>query len=168
MTDDERTEILAAIARLAARSGSKPSAGRLVFYAIVWLLTLLIGGAIAVNVARAETIRFEETPGGPQIGIITFGNELESQAPDEQTAYAHVAPTGWAYDTYCCSDEDCAPIPKEWVSVTPQGFIVSAPGGPATLFKFDTVRQSGDSEYHGCIMPGASAWRCLYVPEFGA
>lgn len=89
-------------------------------------------------------------------------------------ASAHMAPAGWMYDSYCCGGQDCQPIPPENVRITPDGYVVSIPRGEHVtaqrdhrkLFHYDQVRKSGDSEYHGCILPGSQEFRCLYVPEF--
>ena len=77
-------------------------------------------------------------------------------------ADAHSAPTGWAYDSWCCGGQDCQPIPEEQVHVTPDGYLVTIPNGShmtahgdiSHLFHYDEVRFSGDGEYHACIIPG--------------
>ena len=91
------------------------------------------------------------------------------------TASAHMAAKGWMYDNYCCGGNDCQPIPTENVQITPDGYVVSIPNGQHVtafrdhrkLFRYDEVRKSGDSEFHGCILPNSQEFRCLYVPEFG-
>jgi len=91
-------------------------------------------------------------------------------------ASAHMAPTGWMYDNYCCGGQDCQPIPTENVQITPEGYVVSIPNGQHVtasrdhrkLFHYNEVRKSGDENFHGCILPNSQEFRCLYVPEFGA
>jgi hypothetical protein len=97
---------------------------------------------------------------------------LATLAPS--AAPGHVAPAGWPYDGWCCGGRDCQPIAQEMVTITPDGFLVSIPeGGHMTaqhaiskLFGYDEVRQSGDQNYHACILPGTQEFRCLYVPNF--
>ena len=87
-------------------------------------------------------------------------------------ATAHDAPVGWHYDSWCCSGRDCHPIPQDEVQITPDGYLVTIPAeSPAEalqkLFGYDQVRMSGDGQYHACIVPGSSDFRCLYVPPMG-
>jgi hypothetical protein len=90
-------------------------------------------------------------------------------------AEAHSAPSGWAYDSWCCGGHDCEPIPEDQVRVTPEGYVVTIPNGSHVtahgdvrqLFHYDEVRFSGDGEYHACILPRSQEFRCLYVPRMG-
>ena len=90
-------------------------------------------------------------------------------------ARAHSAPSGWAYDSWCCGGQDCQPIPEDQVRVTPEGYLVTIPNGSHVtahrdirhLFHYDEVRFSGDGEYHACILPRSQEFRCLYVPRMG-
>jgi hypothetical protein len=87
-------------------------------------------------------------------------------------AWDHAAPVGWSYDAWCCGGQDCHPIPREEVRVTPEGYLVTIPqDGDARdlsrLFRYDEVRESGDGQYHACIIPGSRQFRCFYVPPMG-
>jgi PAS domain-containing protein len=90
-------------------------------------------------------------------------------------AAAHQAPSGWSYDNWCCGGQDCQPIPAENVSVTRDGFLVSIPEGShmtarramTKLFGYDEVQESGDGEYHACVLPTSQEFRCLYAPRLG-
>ena len=90
-------------------------------------------------------------------------------------ASAHDAPTGWAYDNYCCGGQDCQSIRIEQVEITPEGHLVTIPNGQhmtarrdhKKLFRYDEVRRSGDEHFHACILPNSQEFRCLYVPEMG-
>lgn len=92
-----------------------------------------------------------------------------------QIATAH----GW-YSPWCCSGEDCAPIPFEAVTETREGYIVELHPGEHPIASgiffiphgSPNIHQSQDGFYHACILPpsfdGASlpdtVLRCLYVP----
>jgi hypothetical protein len=89
---------------------------------------------------------------------------------------AHMAPSGWSYDPWCCGGHDCQPIPADRVRITAEGFLVTIRAGEhmtarrdhERLFTFDEVRESGDMNYHACILPRTQEFRCLYVPPFGS
>lgn len=91
-------------------------------------------------------------------------------------AAAHDAPAGRSHDSWCCGGQDCQPIPAENVSLTGDGFLVSIPeGGHATargpmtkLFAHDEVQDSGDENYHACVLPTSQEFRCLYAPRLGS
>jgi len=103
--------------------------------------------------------------------------------------YAALGLASWAawghsfYDPWCCSEQDCAPIPASSVRWTPAGwevtltpeqhFMVQRP--TTWLIPFDDeirgnarIRQSPDDSFHACVLPISQTMRCLYVPEFGA
>lgn len=95
---------------------------------------------------------------------------------------AHQAPSGWEYDRWCCSNNDCAPIAAEYVRMTPGGWRVDIPAGghpmvkevgTTRLFKDHQVKFAPDGQYHACVVTdefgtGDSAFvRCLYVPMPG-
>jgi len=98
-------------------------------------------------------------------------------------AYAHMAPSGWVYPSWCCSAArgvpgrmtgDCAPIPHEAVQIMETGFqITLKPGDHPLVTKvnvyfiaFDKVRQSQDNDYHVCLYPTEASLRCLFIPPF--
>jgi hypothetical protein len=87
-------------------------------------------------------------------------------------AFAHNAPDGWAYDPRCCGGHDCHPIPADEVRVTPDGYLVTIPASDTAaalrrLFHYHEVLESGDGQYHACIIPGSGEFRCFYVPPLG-
>ncbi|MBA3324589.1 MAG: hypothetical protein H0T41_04750 [Rhodobacteraceae bacterium] len=105
---------------------------------------------------------------GPLLALVAFAAALPGGAG------AHMARSGWSYDSWCCGGQDCQPIASVNVSVTDAGYLVSipegghgaAPGVHQKLFGYDEVQRSGDGEYHACILPNSNEFRCLYVPEF--
>lgn len=94
-------------------------------------------------------------------------------------AYAHDAPTGWAYDTECCGGWDCAAMADGAVREVAGGYsVVVVPGShpmvPASAaepvrgfvpFGDRRIRPSGDEHRHVCIVGGRVY--CLYVPAGG-
>jgi hypothetical protein len=80
----------------------------------------------------------------------------EPSAPKAQPIH------GW-YDSWCCDQRDCAPVPQGTTIVpAPQGYVVSIPGQEPRLFLQSAVRPSQDGEVHVCIYRGEA--RCLYMP----
>jgi hypothetical protein len=90
-------------------------------------------------------------------------------------AWGHTAPTGWAYDNFCCGGQDCQSITLDHVEITPEGYVVTlGPGDHKTakrehrkMFRYEDVRRSQDENFHACILPNSQELRCLYVPDFG-
>lgn len=93
------------------------------------------------------------------------------------TASAHEAPMGWLYDGACCSDRDCAELPKGAVKEGPEGYEVTILPGQHPMVKDEVfratvpytstkVRQSPDGLYHGCVLPSGFLI-CLYVGSRG-
>jgi hypothetical protein len=82
-----------------------------------------------------------------------------------QTAVAHEAPSGWSYDTACCSGMDCRPVEPGEVSATPRGYEI-APTGEIVPFNSTKVRPSGDGAMHRCMVGGETTIPtiCIYVP----
>lgn len=90
------------------------------------------------------------------------------------------------YDQWCCSNYDCAPIEREKVEVTSEGYRItltkedhlmlrSWEGNPLEFFvpfDFPHLKMSQDSEYHACIVLGGTNnpfhMRCFYVPPAGS
>lgn len=89
-----------------------------------------------------------------------------------QVAFGH----SW-YDPTCCSGRDCAPIPDDSVTVTPEGYHVRLEPGDHPLVKSvidtvipfgsDDVMPSQDEHYHACVSMGSPSVDptvlCLYV-----
>jgi hypothetical protein len=71
---------------------------------------------------------------------------------------AHNAPSGWAYDAFCCGGQDCAPV--SGVVATDRGWLV---GGELLLYNDPRVRFSQDGGFHLCR--SAKGTHCLYVPQ---
>lgn len=73
----------------------------------------------------------------------------------------HLAVSGWVYPANCCSDFDCAEIPKEKVVVEPEGYRVTLYPGDHHFIKVgmwffiphgdQKIRDSPDGKYHICI-----------------
>lgn len=86
------------------------------------------------------------------------------------SAFAH----SW-YDTYCCNDGDCAPIPASSVTPTDDGWVITLKPGdhpmvtePIThTFKYVRTRQSQDDQFHLCLYPTQHEVQCFYAPPFG-
>lgn len=74
-------------------------------------------------------------------------------------ALAHTADSGWLYDGYCCSGEDCSAIVAYGhVSIEPGRVLLHlAPGDhPKVVKEFTadvtkTLKRSGDNDYHVCL-----------------
>lgn len=93
-------------------------------------------------------------------------------------ALAHQSPEGWEYDSWCCSNKDCAPIPASAVETLPDRIVVTLRPGDHPLvtaelrneFPYDDERRlkrSGDMEFHACVLGGVFI-RCLFMPPMGA
>lgn len=83
-------------------------------------------------------------------------------------AFAHDAPTGWAYDTACCSGRDCAQAMSGAVRETPRGYELQSTG-ETVIYRDTRIRQSKDEFFHECHVGGDPKARllCLYVPNKG-
>ena len=67
------------------------------------------------------------------------------------------------YDSWCCDQRDCAPVPAgTTITPAPSGYMVAVPGREPRLFLQSAVRPSQDGEIHICIYRGEA--RCLYMP----
>lgn len=83
-------------------------------------------------------------------------------------AQAHDAPKGWAYDTQCCSSQDCREINASQIREGSEGYTVTFTG--ETLAYDDRrIRYAPDGLYHWCECPYCkqAPTRCLYVPRKG-
>ena len=63
------------------------------------------------------------------------------------------------YDSWCCSDKDCAELNDSRVKITPAGYVVDG----TFVVPFTSARRSQDSKYHACF-PTPKELRCLYAP----
>lgn len=83
-------------------------------------------------------------------------------------ATAHQAPTGWQYDSACCSGVDCYQAPPLDVKETKYGYQLST--GELIPYNDSRIKRSRDEYFHEC-KPGGDASQqhsfCLYVPEQG-
>lgn len=89
-------------------------------------------------------------------------------------AFAHTAPSGWAYSSTCCSGQDCAPAPVGGVTATPEGSRVHIEPGEHPMVTGEAldwvvpydgaVLQSGDGQFHVCVGYARNVI-CLYVPQ---
>jgi hypothetical protein len=81
---------------------------------------------------------------------------------------AHDAPSGWAYDMSCCSNQDCHPEPRE-VRATSLGWLITATG-ETIPYGDGRIHESKDGDFHRCANGAAKqdhSTRCLYVPPMG-
>lgn len=79
------------------------------------------------------------------------------------------------YSTYCCSGQDCAPIPASAVHATSQGWEIDLKPGQYPILKGPfraiipynsrALQKSEDEDFHLCVV--ANRARCLYVPPLG-
>ena len=78
------------------------------------------------------------------------------------------------YDGWCCSGQDCAPVPASTVQSAPGGWLVTVLPGQHPLafapisrfvpFDSNELRPSQDDEWHVCVYPRGHI-RCVYQPE---
>lgn len=95
-------------------------------------------------------------------------------------ADAHHAPSGMAYDPWCCNGDgntgDCAPIPSRDVRITREGYLIRLQPGDhpgvhvshVFLQAFSAARISSDGRYHACLFPTEYQLRCFYAPPQGS
>lgn len=81
---------------------------------------------------------------------------------------AHDAPSGWAYDLYCCSNKDCRQIPASALKESPRGYFISI-GNETLPYGDHRIKDSPDGLVHWCTVNGRNDSRtiCLYVPPRG-
>lgn len=86
------------------------------------------------------------------------------------------------YDPACCSEHDCARVPVQTVTATPDGWRVQLQPGDHfmvtqtidQMVPYASALESQDGDFHACIVPRMSGYeqtlvvRCLYVPPMGA
>lgn len=75
-------------------------------------------------------------------------------------AYAHQAPTGWAYDASCCSGKDCAPAETR---MSPEGLQMKHGGQWYTIGPEVRRKQSGDAMNHLCVLQATNTPICVYL-----
>ena len=89
----------------------------------------------------------------------------------QTTAKAH----SW-YSSYCCSGQDCAPIPKSSVKTGKYGYEIRlTPKDHPSLstpfsytVPYGKAQLSEDEDYHACILRSdPDVIRCLYTPNMG-
>lgn len=92
-------------------------------------------------------------------------------------AYAHDAPSGWAYDPYCCNGDgetgDCQMIPSRTVKIVDGGYKITLEPGDHRLVTHLHVfvmpqrktMHSPDGAYHLCLFPDENTLRCFYAPD---
>ena len=92
------------------------------------------------------------------------------------SAAAHTASSGMQYDSWCCSGQDCAPIPSKGVTVQGTGYRVELNVGDHPMLTqhhiyivpYQQVKNSTDGQYHICFWPDENTVRCFYAPPQGA
>ena len=75
---------------------------------------------------------------------------------------APAAAHSW-YPYECCSDRDCAPLPRDQVQPTDGGWLL--PDG--TLFPYADARVSPDGGFHWCRIGGTGRVLCFFAPDMG-
>lgn len=85
------------------------------------------------------------------VALLTFG------------AFAHNAPSGWAYPPECCGGYDCSEIAADRVKPGFAGYIVDG----RFYVPMAQVRFSPDGRFHACF-PTLDNLRCLFVPPQGS
>lgn len=91
-------------------------------------------------------------------------------------ADAHDAPSGFAYEPYCCNGDgdsgDCQRISSKTVRPSPKGYEVTLLPGDHRLATRKHVffipqaktMESPDGAYHLCLFPNEDTVRCFYAP----
>ncbi|MDK4725448.1 hypothetical protein [Rhizobium phaseoli] len=94
-------------------------------------------------------------------------------------AQAHHAPSGFAYDPYCCNGDgesgDCQSISSKTVRALHEGYEVTLLPGDHRLVTRRHVylipqaqtKESPDGAYHLCLFPNEDTVRCFYAPPLG-
>jgi hypothetical protein len=73
----------------------------------------------------------------------------------------------WLYDSKCCADKDCHPVPCEEIQDIATGWIWRPLGHAAVLFKKNALKVSPDGNCHVCHLgygPGENGL-CTYLPS---
>lgn len=84
-------------------------------------------------------------------------------------ASAHQAPSGWVYDSDCCSEKDCRPAEDGEISLMPDGYHI-AKTNEVIPYGDKRVRPSGDGHMHICQFQaymsrvGPKKTTCIYIP----
>jgi hypothetical protein len=79
------------------------------------------------------------------------------------------------YPAWCCSDKDCAELPKGAVTVTRTGYSVSLVVNDVPMqwnIPQADAKPSEDENFHICLMPTPGgeqpfAMRCFFAPPMG-
>lgn len=81
-------------------------------------------------------------------------------------AYGHTAPSGWAYDPWCCNTTDCRQLADDDVVEQGGGWRIKSMD---VVVPYDHPKRmiSGDEHFHVCELPKGTV-RCFYVPPGGA
>lgn len=94
-------------------------------------------------------------------------------------AWGHDAPSGFAYEPYCCNGDghtgDCQMIPSKTVRIVTEGFQVTLLPGDHRLATHKHIffvpqketMESPDGAYHLCLFPNENTVRCFYAPPVG-
>ena len=77
-------------------------------------------------------------------------------------AAAHMAQSGWAYPTECCSGRDCFEFDGARIKETPDGYAL--PSGTVVPYNDRRLRSSPDDAYHLCVNFVNKRLMCLFVP----
>ena len=77
-------------------------------------------------------------------------------------ARGHNAPSGWAYDQWCCNQSDCRQLADGDVVERNGGWLIQSLGVHIP-YTFAEKRASGDEHFHYCEYPKGTP-RCFYIP----
>jgi hypothetical protein len=83
-------------------------------------------------------------------------------------SFAHTAPSGWSYDSSCCSTTDCRQVPASWVRETGEGYLL-VKTREMLRHGDKRIKVSPDGLWHWCTTAGRddAGTICLYVPPRG-
>jgi len=83
-------------------------------------------------------------------------------------AFAHQAPSGWAYPLQCCSGMDCRQIEGIDVGEGANGYTILKTGEVIPYHDL-RLKVSPDGEYHWCSKEGKDTTPtvCLFIPPPG-
>ena len=91
-------------------------------------------------------------------------------------ARGHETGTGWVYPASCCSNQDCALVPRRYVRITAEGYEFALPpglhpiavDGGVFVVPQANLRPAPDGEYHLCVSPYTGDVLCAFGPGLGS
>jgi len=87
----------------------------------------------------------------------------------EQEPHIHgITVPDW-YDSNCCSNNDCHPVPDSTINFSkdeldrPVVIYKATPDTPPIVYYYGQYRQSKDERYHVCFNPETKVPYCVYL-----